>query len=249
MDRKGCFLWMAVMALLLAIWYPNQLALAQEDEKPASEGEEEEEEMTYLAWAIKSSGPIGAILFTMSFISVALTTMFVTELKQKNVMPPDLIRNFEEKLREKRYQEAYDLVRSDNSFLGKVLAAGLSKVSGGYTAVVDAMGEVSEDEALRISHRLSWLAILGTIGPLLGLLGTVEGIIASFRVIAVSKTQPKPSLLAEGISTSLFNTFEGLFVAIIATIAFMLLKNRAERVVIDVGLTASGLMSRFQSKG
>jgi biopolymer transport protein ExbB len=109
------------------------------------------------------------------------------------------------------------------------------------------MQMVGEDENMRIEHRLSWLAILGTLGPLLGLLGTVEGIIASFRVIATSDTQPKPSLLAEGISTSLFNTFEGLFVAIIATVAFMLLRNQAARLVLEAEIASENLMFRFKN--
>ena len=234
--------------LILGLWCPVRIAMAQEEEKAEEVPPASASEKTYLSWAIESSGPIGAVLFVMSFVSVALTTMFVQELRQKNVLPPDLIRDFGDKLQEKRYQEAFDMARADTSLLGKVLTAGMSKLSSGHAIASEAMHEVIEDEGVRIGHRLSWLAIIGTCGPLLGLLGTVEGIIASFRVIATSETQPKPSLLAAGISTSLFNTFEGLFVALIATIAFMLLKNRAERVIMDTTTTSTNLMSRFASK-
>ena len=204
-------------------------------------------EKSYLVWMIESSGPIGMVLFAMSFLSVGLTVKFVIEMQRKKVIPQELIDAFEAKLREKKYQEAYEVARNNNSFLGKVLAAGLSKLSTGYAHAIEAMREVGEDESMRLEHRLSWLAILGTTGPLLGLVGTVEGIIASFRVIATSETQPKPSLLADGISTSLFNTFEGLLVAIIATIAFMLLKNQAARLGLEVGMVSGNLMSRFSS--
>jgi biopolymer transport protein ExbB len=204
-------------------------------------------EKSYLRWMIESSGPIGFVLFAMSFASVGLTVKFLMEMQRSKVIPPELVAQFENKIREKKYQEAYEIVRNNNSFLGKVLAAGLSKLSTGYAHAIEAMQEVGEDESMRLEHRLSWLAILGTTGPLLGLVGTVEGIIASFRVIATSETQPKPSLLAEGISTSLFNTFEGLLVAIIATIAFMLLKNQAARLVLEVGMISGNLMSRFSS--
>lgn len=168
-------------------------------------------------------------------------------LRRSNIVPPDLIAEFDRRLAEKNYQEAYNLVATDNSFLAQVLTAGLRRLTGGYAEAVEAMQQVGEDQSMRIEHRLSWLAILGTCGPLLGLLGTVEGIIASFRVIATSDTQPKPSLLAEGISTSLFNTFEGLFVAIIATVAFMLLKNHAQRLVLEVEMASENLMFRFKN--
>jgi len=204
-------------------------------------------EKSYLMWMIESSGPIGMVLFAMSFLSVGLTVRFVMEMRRYKIIPPEFVAEFENKIRDKKYQEAYEVARTNQSFLGKVLAAGLSRLSTGYPQAIEAMREVGEDESMRLEHRLSWLAILGTIGPLLGLVGTVEGIIASFRVIATSETQPKPSLLADGISTSLFNTFEGLLVAIIATIAFMLLKNHAARLVLEVGMVSGNLMSRFSS--
>jgi biopolymer transport protein ExbB len=201
-----------------------------------------EQEKSYLKWMIESSGPIGFVLFAMSFLAVGLTIKFIIDMQRNKVIPPELIADFEQKIRERKYQEAYEVARNNQSFLGKVLAAGLAKLSMGYPQAIEAMHEVGEDESMRIEHRLSWLAIIGTIGPLLGLVGTVEGIIASFRVIATSETQPKPSLLAKGISTSLFNTFEGLLVAIIATIAFMLLKNHAARLVLEVGMVSGNLM-------
>ncbi len=226
---------------------PDEPADAKPPATPAEPKERSPKEMSYLEWMIRSSGPIGAVLFVMSIVAVGLTVKFVMEMQRKKVLPQSLVDAFEVKIREKKYQEAYEVARNDNSFLGKVLAAGLSKLSTGYPQAIEAMHEVGEDESMRLEHRLSWLAILGTIGPLLGLVGTVEGIIASFRVIATSETQPKPSLLAEGISTSLFNTFEGLLVAIIATVAFMLLKNHMARLVLEVGMVSGNLMSRFST--
>lgn len=215
--------------------------------KPPAPKEEKPTEKNMLMWAVESSGIIGIILVVMSVVALALTFKFVMEMRIGKVIPPELVASFENKIRDKKYQEAYEVARNNSSFLGKVLAAGLGKLSTGYPQAIEAMHEVGEDESMRLEHRLSWLAILGTTGPLLGLLGTVEGIIRSFQTIATSETQPKPNQLAGGISTSLFNTFEGLFVAIIATVAFMLLKNQAARLVLEVGMVSGNLMSRFSS--
>jgi biopolymer transport protein ExbB len=226
---------------------PTDTPSTKDAAKPDAPKAESTKEMSYLEWMLRSSGPIGFVLFAMSFLAVGLTIKFIMEMQRNKVIPPQLVMEFENKIRDKKYQEAYEVARNNPSFLGKVLAAGLSKLSTGYPQAIEAMHEVGEDESMRIEHRLSWLAILGTVGPLLGLVGTVEGIIASFRVIATSETQPKPSALAGGISTSLFNTFEGLLVAIIATIAFMLLKNHMARLVLEVGMVSGNLMSRFSS--
>jgi biopolymer transport protein ExbB len=78
----------------------------------------------------------------------------------------------------------------------------------------------------------------------------VQGMIASFDVIANTPTgAPKPSELAEGISTALFTTLVGLFIAIPAIAAYNILRNRVARLVLEVGIVSEGLMSRFQKVG
>ncbi|HEY1067058.1 MAG TPA: MotA/TolQ/ExbB proton channel family protein [Pirellulales bacterium] len=251
MSRSRLLKLIALAAVMFMYTSPSFFAglnVAGAQEEAAEEVVEGEaiEQKSYLVWMIESSGPIGAILLVLSFFSVALTARALMELRRSVVVPPELINAFEEKLAAKQYQEAYDLAAGGDSFLARVMAAGLRRLTYGYNEAVDAMQKVGEDESMRMEHRLAWLAIIGTIGPLLGLVGTVEGIIQSFRVIAQSDSTPKPSLLAEGISTSLFNTFEGLSVAILALIAFMTLKNWAARLTLDVELASDRLMHRFK---
>ena len=76
------------------------------------------------------------------------------------------------------------------------------------------MQEVGEEENMKLEHRLSYMALIGTLSPMIGLLGTVQGMISSFSVIANSSATPKPKELAEGISTALFTTMVGLAIAI-----------------------------------
>jgi biopolymer transport protein ExbB len=99
---------------------------------------------------------------------------------------------------------------------------------------------------MQMEHRMSWLALIGSLAPMLGLLGTVQGMISSFRVIATSPTQPKPKDLADGISTALFTTLEGLVVAVPAIMAYTLLRNRVASLFSEVSRVTEGLMSRFK---
>ena len=114
---------------------------------------------------------------------------------------------------------------------------------------MDAMGQVGEDENMKLEHRLSFLSLVGSIAPMVGLLGTVDGMVASFMVIACSDTQPKPSKLAEGISMALITTLVGLVLAIPAIIAFNMMKNRLTRLVMETGQLAGNLMARFETMG
>ncbi|MBX3437705.1 MAG: MotA/TolQ/ExbB proton channel family protein [Planctomycetaceae bacterium] len=204
---------------------------------------------SFLSWMVQASGIFGAVLLLLSFLMVAIIMMNILQVRRENLLPQSFVEAFEAKLQSKDYQGAYEMARGDDSFVARVLAAGLSKLNRGYNEAIEGMQEVAEEETMEMEHRLSYLALIASISPMIGLLGTVYGMIESFRVIANSPTQPKPSELAEGISTALFTTLEGLTVAIPAMIAYSILKNRMNRYVLEVGMVSEGLMSRFSSVG
>ncbi len=139
------------------------------------------------------------------------------------------------------------MAKADDSFLGRILSSGLAKLNVGYPQAIESMQEVAEDENMKIEHRLSYIALIGTISPMVGLLGTVDGMVRAFSLIAISNTTPKPSELAAGVSTALVTTLVGLLIAIPAIGVFNILKNRFARMVLEVGMVSEGLMSRFQS--
>jgi len=204
----------------------------------------------YLTWAFEALGWGYSLIFlSLSFTLVALFVMNLLTARRDNVVPVHLVEGFEAHLNEKRYQEAYEMAKNDESFLGQVLSAGLAKLSAGYEQAIEAMQEVGEEENMKLEHRLSYMALIGTISPMVGLFGTVHGMITSFSVIANTQSQPKASELAEGISTALFTTLLGLFIAIPAIAAYNILRNRISRLVLEVGILSEGLMSRFENLG
>ncbi|HVW02276.1 MAG TPA: MotA/TolQ/ExbB proton channel family protein [Planctomycetaceae bacterium] len=225
---------------------------AAEEPAPAAEkggGEEPAAKESYLAWMIRSSGIFGAVIAVESFILVALIAMNVLQIRRDNFVPAALIETFEQKLQAKDYQGAYDTAKNDESYLGKVLAGGMGKLSKGFEEAMQGMQEAGDEEAMVLEHKLSYLSMIATTAPMLGLLGTVQGMIDSFRVIANSETAPKPKDLADGISTALFTTMEGLVVAIPAIIAYGLFRNKVTKLIFEVGLVSEGLMSRFSAVG
>jgi len=203
-----------------------------------------------LRWFYEALGLFYSIIFLgISFCLVALVVMNLLGARRENVVPLTLVEGFEQNLNEKKFQEAYELAKSDESFLGRVLAAGLAKLSAGYQPAIEAMQEIGEEENMKLEHRLSYIALIGSIAPMVGLLGTVDGMVDSFVVIAQSPTTPKPSELAEGISTALVTTLVGLWLAIPAIALYGILRNRMARLSLEVGVLSEGLMSRFQNVG
>jgi len=228
----------------------DEPVVAEQDVRSAADDTAVVDEISYLQWAARSLGWFyGLVFLGLSFTLVALFVMNLLTARRENVLPISLITQFEQHLDEKQYQQAYELAKTDESFLGHVLSAGLSKVTVGYNQAIEAMQEVGEEENMRLEHRLSYLALIGSLSPMIGLLGTVHGMIDSFKTIANTATgAPDPQALAQGISTALFTTLVGLSLAIPALAAYNLLRNRVARLVLEVGIVSEGLMSRFQKK-
>ncbi len=156
---------------------------------------------SYLGWLYNSLGPLYSVIFlALSFALVALIVMNALMARRDTILPSELIEGFEAQLNAKKYQEAYELSKNDESFLGKVLSAGLGRLSSGYPQAIEAMQEVGEEENMRLEHRLSYLALIGTISPMFGLLGTVDGMVNAFEEIARSTVSPKPAELADDIA-------------------------------------------------
>lgn len=204
----------------------------------------------FLGWMIDALGWFWMLVFAaLSFVMVALIMMNLLQVRRDVLLPNDFVEEFEQKLNGKDFQGAYEIARNDDSFVARVLAAGMGRLSRGYPEAVEGMQEAGEDENMALEHRLSYLALIGTVAPMLGLMGTVQGMIASFDKIASSAVSPKPSELAEGISTALFTTLIGLGIAVPAMVFYSILKNRIQRLVLEIGMVSEGLMSRFAAVG
>jgi len=211
-----------------------------------------QQDTNLLVWMFQALGIMYSLIFLfISLTLVSLVVMNAMAVRRENVLPVGLLEGFEAHLNEKRYQEAYEMAKNDDSFLGQVLSAGLAKLSAGYEQAIEAMQEVSEEENMKLEHRMSYIALIGTISPMVGLLGTVQGMISSFSKIALSAggAPPEASELAEGISTALFTTLVGLFLAIPAIAIYNIFRNRVQRLVLEVGILSENLMSRFATVG
>jgi biopolymer transport protein ExbB len=203
---------------------------------------------SFLKWLYDSLTLRYVLIFLfLTFNAVALVVMIVLGLRREAICPDDIAMAFETRLNEKKYQEAYELVRNDKSFLAKVLTAGMAKLSEGYAPAVTAMQEVGEEQNLKLEQRNSYIALIAQIGPMFGLLGTVDGMVQAFEVIAHNNVTPKPSDLAQGIGTALVTTVVGLWIAIPMLAFYHFIRNRLTRLVMEAGAMSGSLMKRFET--
>jgi biopolymer transport protein ExbB len=184
------------------------------------------------------------VFVALSFALVALLVMCFLQLRRTVLMPPGLIEEFENHLDKKEFQQAYELAKVDDSYLGRVLAVGLVKLQVGRQQSFDAMRETQAEEAMQLEHKISYVSLIGALSPMFGLLGTVSGMVSAFTVIAQSATQPKHHELASGISQALVTTLIGLWIAIPAVACFSLFRNWLEQLNSDVDTEAVRLISK-----
>jgi biopolymer transport protein ExbB len=167
------------------------------------------------------------------------------QYRRKVAIPEGLLRELNELLGQKRYTEAYARLTTDSSMLARTLSAGVRRLPSGYPMAQHAMEMANEDVTMEMEHRTTYLATVGTLGPMIGLVGTVYGMILSFRVIATAGASPQASQLAEGISTALFATLEGIAISVPAIAFYALFRNRISRLSLEVALAAEGLLEQF----
>lgn len=194
---------------------------------------------------IKAAGTVGVILILLSGAGMALTLMHGMQLRRDVLVPPDLLDHVESLFETDDFEGALDACEQQPCFLSSVLAAGLPKIDRPYEDIEEAMEEAGEMESSYLHRKISYISLIAAISPMLGLLGTVMGMVGAFNVIATSKTSPKPKDLAGGISEALMTTMMGLIVAIPMTISYFILKTIIDGASVEVSSIASELMSRF----
>jgi biopolymer transport protein ExbB len=209
-------------------------------EKPAAE-----EGQSYFWWFIRSSGLIGLFILILSIYFVATVIRLFLEMRMEVAIPPELLQRFDDMLQRQEYAAIYNTARTDNSLFGRVLATGLAELPGGLTDARDAMERMADTETVDMEKQISMLAVLGTLGPMIGLIGTLKGMISSFSVIAMSDVQLKASEVAAGISEALLLTFEGVSLSIPAIYFYAVFRNRVALISSSVVLHADHILRRM----
>jgi biopolymer transport protein ExbB len=237
--------WWIALALLaaVAVAWP-----AFAGEPAATSGMESTTKEISLWRMIGAGGVIGYTVILISLIAVALVVEHFFSICRSRLVPDGLANHLEGLLNESRYQEAQDACAADGSFLGKVIGAGLNQIGStfGFFDMQTAMQEASEREVSRLYRKLEYLSLIAVISPMMGLLGTVLGMISAFNMIAATEGAAKPAQLAAGIWEALVTTVMGLVVAIPTMFFVAFFRNRIDSFVAEAETTVERLMSRFR---
>ncbi len=188
-----------------------------------------EEGMT-LWQSIQAGGEVMIVLALLSVAALGLVIYYFLSIKQEKLLPEDFLDESLALVKSKEYGKAKILCRRDKNIIADVLSAALLRLDREKIVIK----EVIQDEARRaldgLRQKLSYLADIAAIAPMVGLLGTVLGMIQAFNVIAFQTGAVKPILLASGISKAMITTATGLMIAIPAMIFYSFFRGRVQAI-------------------
>jgi biopolymer transport protein ExbB len=222
------------LSILAAIVFLPAIAWAQGDaDKKAPQG---------FFQIVFSGGPIG-ILIMLVLIGMSLTMVYLVfenalSIRRKELLPEGLTDQVRNLTSAGRTTEAIEACRAKPSLLAFVLAHGLAEADSDWTQIEKALEDAVAEQSSRLLRKVEYLSVLGNIGPMVGLLGTVVGMLLAFREVAETAGKAGAAQLAEGIYQALVTTVVGLMIAIPALGAFAIFRNRVDQFIAEASYAA-----------
>lgn len=235
---------------LLLVALASSTAFAQDVAGDTPEAEEKGAGFFQILFA---GGPLGILiilfLFGLSLTAAYLVFDHVINLRRKDIVPEGLGDQVRTQLQAGQINEAEELCRKSPSLLSFVLLHGIGELEFGWTSVEKALEDAVAEQSARLFRKIEYLSVIGNIAPMVGLLGTVVGMVIAFQQVAVSGGNAGAGELAEGIYQALVTTVGGLIVAIPALGAFAIFRNRIDQLVAEAAYTAQHVFAPLRKKG
>lgn len=184
------------------------------------------------------------VFFTIVALSITGFTLIIRAFMRstaKVLMPEDTTNQIREMISQRKFKELIEFTEGDPSFISKALNPALKRAPS-FSSMKEAMETAIGEETADKFRGIEYLNIIGNLGPLLGLLGTVLGMINAFSDMQKAQGKADPSTLAGGISQALTHTFMGLFLAIPCLAAFGVLRTIVDRLTVRGALQAEELL-------
>ena len=201
---------------------------------------------TFFEQFVVSGGPIvWFVLLPMSLITVYLAAKHFLTIRRKNLLPDGIgagivgiIQHFGPGQLEARLADR-------NDFVSTAVSKAITQGKDDWFRMRSLLFESLQEQASRLLRKIEWVNLIGNVSPMVGLFGTVFGMIKLFNAIVMAGGQPQPAQLAEGISVALVTTFWGLFIAIPALAIHGVFRNRIEMLVNDAVVEAENIMPQI----
>jgi biopolymer transport protein ExbB len=188
---------------------------------------------------IQTGGVVLWVIMGLGFVAVVLAFYLIVTLTPKREIPPTLIKRAHKMLKDGDLRGAYQMCEGREELFAQVLRAGLKMAGHDRYVIQEAMESEGERGATALWQRISYLNNIGTLAPLLGLLGTVWGMMQAFSAIALDSAQVKGLTMAYSVAEAMITTAGGLVLAIPAMAIYYYLRGRVIKIVTALEAQAS----------
>jgi biopolymer transport protein ExbB len=189
-----------------------------------------------------------SLLALASIAGIALAIDAMLHIREQRVAPPETTEHLRSLISGKEYKELMDFTSTDTSFVSKALYAAIRRAHLKYPAMREGLETSVGEQTSDLFRRIEPLNVIGNIGPLLGLLGTVLGMIMAFYKLMEKGGVANSADLAGGISTALWHTFFGLFVAIPCLVVYGFYRTKADKISVRAALVAEELLEGLRAE-
>ena len=213
-------------------------SVQQQPPVPAPAAQPEVQTQSTFWTIISAGGTIGLLIFALSIASLTLAIDQLRKLRKSAFIPDGLAQQTRELISHGQLLQADQLCRQSPCCLSYVINAGLTEADGDWTDIEKALEDSLAEQSAQCGRKIEILSVIGNIAPMLGLLGTVVGMVYAFSELANTQGTPKPAELAQGIYLALVTTVEGLIVAIPSLAAFAYFRSRLDQIITEVAFQA-----------
>lgn len=186
---------------------------------------------------------IWLMIAATSFATLWFIIDGLIKVRREKLIPPDVVEGVREALSVGDLQAALDTCEANPGPVSRILLAGFGNISEGYEVIQESVGSAAELESEQLMQRVSYLNLCGQIAPMLGLMGTVVGMVFAFGTLGQGmQGAAKTAMLAQNISTALWTTCVGLLISVPALLSFTLVRNYATRLILESEATVLDLI-------
>jgi biopolymer transport protein ExbB len=196
---------------------------------------------------VKAGGPVMVPIILASIIAAAIFLERLWTLQQRRVLPAELTDKVWKWVEQRQIQDKHIVALQQNSPLGKILAAGLANRHRDRSIIKEAIEDTGRHVVHELERFIGTLGTIASISPLMGLLGTVVGMIRTFNAIETQGVGD-PAALGGGIAEALITTAAGLTVAIPALLGYKFLRGRVETLVVQMEKESIRLVQAMESR-
>ncbi len=194
-----------------------------------------------------SGGPIvWFVLLPISIATVYLAAEFFLTIRRRRLIPADGAEEITDAMKTSNGEKLPIFLADKSDLLSTAVTRAVTRGGGDWFRMRNLVFESLEEQAMGLVRRIEWLRLIGNVSPMIGLFGTVLGMIKLFRAIVVAGGQPQPAQLAGGISVALVTTFWGLLIAIPALAVHGIFNNRIETFLSEAVAQAENIMPQMK---